>query len=152
MLEQAHVARHQRRGGEAEDLPEGEVPGHHRQHRAERVEAHQALRGVGLDRLLGEEALGVLGVVVADPGALLDLGLGLDDRLAHLAGHQLGQLALAPAQQGGGPGQTPRALGEGGAAPGLEGLSGPLQTLLDSARAQLLVAGDDLFGRGVDDV
>ena len=39
-LSSADVARHQRRRGEAEDLPEGEVPGHDREHRPERVVAH----------------------------------------------------------------------------------------------------------------
>ena len=39
VLEQADVARHQRGREEAEDLPEGEVPGHDGEHDAERVPA-----------------------------------------------------------------------------------------------------------------
>ena len=87
VLEDAGVAGHQRRRGEAEHLPEGEVPRHDREHDAERIEADVARRASVSRGCVGEEALRVLGVVVAGPGALLDLGLGLDDRLAHLEGH-----------------------------------------------------------------
>ena len=48
VLEHGAVAGHQRRRGEAEDLPEGEVPGHDRQHHAERLERDVALRSVGV--------------------------------------------------------------------------------------------------------
>ena len=46
VLEQADVAGHQRGREEAEDLPEGEVPGHDGEHDAERIPAH-----VGVGRL-----------------------------------------------------------------------------------------------------
>ena len=64
--------------GEAEDLPEREVPGHDGEHRrpsgSKRDVALRARRSrIGSRR---RKRLGVLGVVVADPGALLDLGLG----------------------------------------------------------------------------
>ena len=45
VLEQADVAGHQRGREEAEDLPEGEVPGHDGEHDAERVPAHVAVVG-----------------------------------------------------------------------------------------------------------
>ncbi len=57
VLQDADVARHERRRGEAQHLPEREVPRHHRQHAAERVIAHEAPRGVGRDLLRREEAL-----------------------------------------------------------------------------------------------
>ena len=41
VLEQPHVAGHERRRGEAEDLPEGEVPGHDREHRPDRLVGDQ---------------------------------------------------------------------------------------------------------------
>ena len=44
VLEHAGVARHQRRRGEAEHLPEGKVPGHDRQHRAERDRRRRSFR------------------------------------------------------------------------------------------------------------
>ena len=43
-LSSADVAGHQRRRGEADHLPEREVPGHHRQHRAERLIADRVAR------------------------------------------------------------------------------------------------------------
>ena len=51
VLQQPAVAGHQRRRREAEDLPEREVPRHHREHDAERLEGDEALRGLGRDRL-----------------------------------------------------------------------------------------------------
>src|SRR5207244_7378769 len=87
-----------RRGGEAEDLPEGKVPGHDGQDGPERVEADVAAARVGPAGLRGEELLGVLGVVLAAPGALLDLPLALRDRLSHLERHGAGVRGLLRAQ------------------------------------------------------
>ena len=61
---------------------------------------------------VGEVAAGVLGVVVAGQRALLDLGLGLGDRLAHLRGDQPGVLLLAGAQYPGQLAQQPYPLGD----------------------------------------
>src|SRR5207245_5259272 len=74
VLQQADVARHQGGCGESEDLPEREVPGHHRQHRTERLEALLGAARVGLDGFRSEVALGGLGVVAAAARAVLDLG------------------------------------------------------------------------------
>ena len=112
VLEQADVAGHQRRRGEAEHLPEREVPRHHRQHRADRLVGHPALRGAGLDRLVGQEPLGVLGVVAAAEGALgrlLDGGL---ERLAHLGDHEPAEGLLLRLQDLGRLEHQPPALGE----------------------------------------
>ena len=82
--------------GEAEDLPEREVPGHDREHRPERLVADDSSRRASVgDRLVGQEALGVLGVEAADPGALLRLGHGRADGLAHLERHAAAPLGLA---------------------------------------------------------
>ena len=54
------------------------------------IEADVAARRVRLARLRREEGLGVLRVEVARHRALLDLGLGLHDRLAHLERHGAG--------------------------------------------------------------
>ncbi len=51
----------ERRGGEAHHLPEREVPRHHCEYRPERQVADVALVGVGLDRLVGEEARAMVG-------------------------------------------------------------------------------------------
>ena len=97
VLEQRHVAGQQRGRGEADDLPEREVPRHHGEDHA--------------DRLIGDDR-GLVGVDAprrAAPGpcsakysharrALLDLERGLGQRLAHLARDQLAQLLGALAQ------------------------------------------------------
>ena len=91
VLEQADVAGHQRRRGEADHLPEREVPRHHRQHRRRAAGSERTLasRPLGLDGSSAQEALGVLGVVAAGGGALLGLlATAAPIELAHLGGHQ----------------------------------------------------------------
>jgi hypothetical protein len=99
MLEHAAVARHQARRGEAEHLPEREVPRHHREHDAERIEVDEGLlRALDRHRLAREVARGVLGEVLARAGALVDLGEAVGHGLAHLLGHQGGELGAARTQ------------------------------------------------------
>ena len=96
-------------------------------------------------------ARGVLGVEVAVPGALLDLGLGLHDRLAHLGRDQARQARLVLAQVARGVAQWRGALGIRGTAPGRERT--PARSSSASSicrRAESLVFGDHLFGRRVD--
>ena len=89
VLQHARVPGHHRGRGEAEDLPEREVPRHHGEDHAERLERHVALRDASVASGSGdEEGVGVLGVVPADPGALLRLGDPLRDGLSHLARHE----------------------------------------------------------------
>ena len=99
VLEQADVARHQRGREKAEDLPEGEVPGHDGEHDAERVPADVGVVGSDVDGLGREDAGGVVGVVAADAGAFEDFGAGLRDGLAHLGGDERGEVGglLSPA-------------------------------------------------------
>ena len=80
---------------EAEHLPEGEVPRHDRQHGAERLVADPAAGAAGHDVLVGQRLRRGLGVVLAHPGALLDLGDRLGDRLAHLGGGEGAELGGA---------------------------------------------------------
>ncbi len=91
MLEQSHVARGQRGSGEPEDLPEGEVPRHHGEDRPDRLVDDQAAIGAGLDHFVGQEALGVLGIIAAAPGALHRLVHRRLQGLAHLQHHQLAE-------------------------------------------------------------
>ena len=84
VLEQADVADHERRRGEADDLPQREVPRHHRQDRPQRLVAHEAPTGRRLDHLVGQQRLGVLGEPAHRVGALRRLALGRGERLAHL--------------------------------------------------------------------
>ncbi len=121
VLEHGAVAGHERRRGEAEDLPEREVPRHHREHDAERVVGDEGLRPAEVDRLAGEVFFCRIGEVVAVGGAFFHFGAAILEGLAHLGRHDLGELALPAAQHGGGPLHELAALGEGRAAPILEG-------------------------------
>ena len=84
MLQHRSIARHQCRSGKTEHLPEGEVPGHYRQHYAQRLKGHKALAGVGGNGLVLQEPLCVVGVEIAVQRAFFHFGLSLSDRLAHL--------------------------------------------------------------------
>src|SRR5438270_434363 len=95
VLEQADVPGHEGRSGETEDLPEREVPGHDGEHRAEWLEPLLGPARVGLDGLRSEVALGVLRIVAAAIGALLDLGDGGLAQLSHLQRHQAAESVLA---------------------------------------------------------
>ncbi len=113
---------------------------------AERVEAHETLRGVGGGGLGGEEARGVLGVVVAPPGALLDLGLGLGDGLPHLLGHEPGiAIALGPQVSGGGA-EMAGAGRESQITPGGESRPRSGEAGGDIGRRVLFDGGDELAG------
>ena len=98
MFEDGRVARHQRRRGEAENLPEREIPRHDREDRAERIERHEGFRPVPFDRLTRQHTLGMIGEVIAVQGAFLDLAEALGPGLSHLGGHERGKLLLAAAQ------------------------------------------------------
>ena len=68
VLEQAHIAGHQGRGGEAHDLPQREVPGHDGEDRPEGLVAgvgRGGPHGLGIGRFVGQKPLGVLGEVAA---------------------------------------------------------------------------------------
>ena len=84
MFEQHRVAGHEGRRRRAEDLPEGEIPRHHRQDHPERLVGDGAVARRAGRPLLGEERGGVPGVVVADHRGFSDLGARLGERLAHL--------------------------------------------------------------------
>ena len=92
VLEQSDVAGHEGGCGEAEDLPEGEVPGHDGEDDAEGIPADVAVVAVGGDGLFGEDTLCVFSVVAAAGGAFEDLGAGAREGLAHLLGEQGGEL------------------------------------------------------------
>ncbi len=124
VFEHRRIARHQGGGGEAEHLPEGEIPRHHRQDHPQGIEGHKRLGAAQVHRPPGQIGLGVVGEMIAAHGALFDLGQALGEGLAHLGGHQGGELVLAAAQHRGGGLHQPGALGEGGAPPGLERVVG----------------------------
>jgi hypothetical protein len=117
VLEDTAVAGHQRRRGEAEDLPERKVPGHHREDDAERLEGDERLRALDRDLLSREVTRRARGEVLARGGALVDFGEAVADGFAHLGGHQRGELVAPRAQDLRCLLHAAPALGEGGAPP-----------------------------------
>ncbi|MBN9322189.1 MAG: hypothetical protein J0H24_09025 [Delftia acidovorans] len=118
MFEDSPVASRQGRSGETKVLPERIVPRHDRQHHTERLEGHDALGCAGDDRLVGKKARGMFGVEIAVPCALLDFGLGLGQRLAHLAHDHFGIAGLAGAQRNCHAAQQAHSFRNWGLAPG----------------------------------
>ncbi len=110
VLEQADVADHERRRGEADDLPHGEVPGHDRPApRRSAGSARTDFERRGGDRLVGQQRLAVLGEPAQADSALGHLRLGGGEGLAHLGGHDAGDIGdlaleqLGRGRPGGGP-------------------------------------------------
>ncbi len=87
VLQQDRVADAQIWPREPRHLVVREVPRHDPQQDAERrpPDHRVALSVEQLDRLVGQQILGVVGVVLVDRGAVLDLADGVLHRLAHLA-------------------------------------------------------------------
>ncbi len=154
VLEQHRVADREVRAGEARDLVVGVVPRHDPEHDADRAAADQrrALALGELDLLVREQRLGVVGVVLVDGAAEVDLAERLLDRLAHLADDDLAeplavldvQLADAADERG--------ALRHGGRArPLAVGLVGGVDRRLQVGVADGVVRLHELAGRRVDD-
>ncbi len=156
MLEQSDVARHERGGGEAHDLPEREVPRHHGEDDAERPVADQRAGGarvvdvVGIRVLVREQPLGAGGVPAHRLGALGRLRAGRRDGLAHLDGHGAGDGVAVLVEEVGGPVQPGRALFEGGGAVLAEGLRGGGDPAFGLIVAEGVERPDQFAVRGVD--
>jgi hypothetical protein len=156
VLEQCRVPRHQRGRGEADHLPEREVPRHHGQHRAERpIADHRGLGsgvgGVGRgDPLVGEQCRPPVGEPAHGLDALGHLGGGLCERLAHLQGHGPRGVVLLGLQQVGGGVQQCRALRELRGPVLGEGGRGAREAGLDAVRVQRFEGFEGLPRGGVD--
>src|SRR5690606_14240374 len=128
-------------------LPEGEVPGHDRQDRAQRLVAHEGPGGAdrgGVRVLVGQEGRGVLGVEAEGPGALVDLGRRGRQRLAHLERHQQGDLVAVPLEHVRGPPAPPGPLVEARRAVAGQGLAHPPDGLVHLLGGVGLVGADHL--------
>ncbi len=90
------------------------------------------------------------GVVVADPGALVGLGPALGQGLAHLQGHQAGQILAALSQEHPGLVEGGRAARKRGPSPALEGDSGRREERRDLLRRGLRVLANGLVRGGID--
>src|SRR5262249_44742065 len=87
MLEHSGVSRHQTGRGEAEDLPEWEIPWHYGEYDPEPIKGDKALARLGSHRLAREKFLGMLGIEITRQAALLRFGHAIAHGLAHLLGH-----------------------------------------------------------------
>jgi hypothetical protein len=149
VLEQDRVADDEVRAGEAGHLVVREVPGHDPEQDPEGAAADQrrALAAEQLDRLVGQESLGVVGVEAVDFAGEIDLHQRLLDRLPHLADDDLGQLLAALGMELADPAHQRRAPGRGGGAgPGPGGLVGPVDRRPELGVADLRVLLDPLSG------
>jgi hypothetical protein len=117
VLEEHAVARHQRRGGGAEHLPEGEIPRHHGEHDADRVEGDERLAAADIGGLVGQVFFGVVPKPVAMERALFDFGAAVIEGLAHFLGHQPREFLLPRAEVFGRFVDHRRPLAETGPAP-----------------------------------
>jgi hypothetical protein len=150
VFEEAHVSGHERGRGEAEDLPEGKIPGHYGEHDAERLIAYETAGGVRRDILIGEKARGLFGVEAADPRALFRLLHGRGQRLSHLNGHQSREAVLIGLQNLRRAEHPAGALREGRLAVVAEGASGALDFLLHLVGVERIEDAERLAGRGID--
>jgi hypothetical protein len=127
MLQQPHVARHQRRSREPEHLPERKIPGHDGQHRPDGLVPDEAAPGAGVQRLVRQQPLAVLHVVAAGQRAFGRLGPRRADGLPHLERHDAPQPVLLRFQNLGRRVQPTRAIGERRVAVGAPGGIGTRQ-------------------------
>ncbi len=122
VLQQPDVAGHQARRDEAKHLPEGKIPGHHRQHGPQRLVANVTADRLGLHRLVGQQPLGMFGIVAAGPGAFVCLAASGRKGFSHLGGHQAAEDFALDLQDFGRPQHALRPLGKGGPPVALERL------------------------------
>ena len=113
VLQQTHVARHECGSGESDDLPEGKIPGHHCENRADRKVADKGLLRACFHDFVGHEPFNIFGVVTAGAGALDGFGDGGFISLAHLERHQMPKFVFVALEDFGGSEHALRALGEG---------------------------------------
>ena len=150
VLEQAYIARHKGRRGEAEHLPEGEIPGHHGQHGADRLIADESAAWTGVDRLVGQQAFAVPGVIAARQRALGGFGARGGDGLAHFERHQAAQTVLFVFENPRGGDEPPGARGERRTAVGVPGRIGAGKTGFDLSLGRGFERAYDFSGRGID--
>ncbi len=150
VFEQGSVARHKGGGEEAEDLPEGEVPGHDGEEDAEGFPADIAVGVAGGDGLGGDHAGGVVGEEAAGIGAFEDLVAGGVERLAHLVGDGEGEVVDIVFEQGGELAHTEGAVLDGHGGVGGEGVGGEGDLLAYGFVGEGFEGAEELAGCGID--
>src|SRR6185437_1648937 len=138
--EQSDIAGHESRRGKAKHLPEGEIPGHNREHDAKRLVRHVALRRLGPYRLVGQEFRCMLGVIATGARALRRLIRTAAHRLPHLTGHETPQLRLFGLEYFGGATHRPGALRHARATMMLERGGRAGESLVELGVAELRIA------------
>ncbi|MNX82838.1 hypothetical protein D3C86_1145800 [compost metagenome] len=127
VLEHVGIAGEQGGDRAAQDLPDGEVPRHHGENRAERAIFNACLAAFHQGWFRAKHGGAVFGVPLAELCTFFNFAAGLSNRLAHLQGdhvrHGLGIVAQGLAEVD----QQLRALFNRFAAPGTKPGSGPRQ-------------------------
>ena len=149
MLEEADVASHECGREEAEDLPEGEVPGHDGEDDAEGVPADVGVV-FGVDGFGREDAGGVVGVVAAGGGALEYFLLRGVEGLAHLEGDDGGEVVGLVLEESGELAHAEGAVLEGDGGVGAEGFGGEGDLFEDGFGGEGVEAADEFAGGGID--
>ncbi len=150
VLEQPDIARHERRSGEANDLPEWIIPRHDGEHRAERLIPNPAAPVRVGRRFIGQQLLRLFGEVTAGRGALPCLVEGLLDRLAHFQRHQPAQALVFGLEQPGKAEHLFPALRQGGLTMPLKRGDGPRQLRVELGRSEGGKGPHHFAGGGVD--
>ena len=137
-------------GGETEELPEWEVPGHDGEEDAKRLGEGIAAKGRVGEGLRGEGGGGEFGGVAAGPCAFFDFGLALGDGFAHFIGHEVGE-RVGAGFEGVGDGDEPGgSLSKGGVTPaGPPGLE-VVELLPGGGQGEDGVFGEEVAGGGLD--
>ena len=99
MLQHHGVTGHQCGCNTAEYLPEGKIPGHHRQHSTERLILHIAQGCVSDDPVARQKLSPVFGVVLTAPSALFNFRLRFNQQFTHFQRYQPRQHLPPRAQQ-----------------------------------------------------
>ncbi|MNI19343.1 hypothetical protein D3C73_727790 [compost metagenome] len=127
MLEHEGIAGEQGGDRAAQHLPDGEVPRHHGENRAERAIFNACLAAFNLGRFCAEHGGTLFGVPLAELRAFFNFATGLSHRLAHFQGDHVGHGLCIVAQGLAEVDQQLRALLYRFAAPGSKPGSGPRQ-------------------------
>ena len=150
MLEQADVAGHERGRKKAEDLPEREVPRHHGENDAERIPADVCVRVCWVDGLRFEQSDGIGREVAAGSGTLLNLKARSGEGLAHLGGHNGGELFAVVIEQQREATHPEGAIFEAFGRIGCSSSGGEHELGFERLRGERVVAAQQRSGSGID--
>src|SRR6202045_3139251 len=149
MFEKSDVAGQKGRSGEANYLPEREVPGHHRENWPDGKIADKTFLGSGFDDFVGKKALGVVGIVAATSGTLYRFGDRCLERLAHFEGREGSELIFVALEDVSCLAHAARTFGERHLALGVVCSDGELQLLLNLGIRERIKSFNNFAGSGI---